>query len=70
LGGLGGVSILAQIIGSVAAIVIALTSGFIVYKTLNSLFGIRLEADEEMKGSDLTIHKLESYPEDVTSRFS
>jgi Amt family ammonium transporter len=70
LGGLGGVSILAQIIGSVAAIVIALTSGFIVYKTLDSLFGIRLEADEEMKGSDLTIHKLESYPEDVTSRFS
>ncbi len=70
LGGMGGVSILGQAIGTVAAIVIALVSGFIVYKTLDSLFGIRLEADEEMKGSDLTIHKLESYPEDVTSRFS
>jgi len=44
-------------------------SGLIVYKLLDSLFGIRLEADEEMKGSDLTIHKLESYPEDATSRF-
>ena len=70
LGGMGGVSILGQTIGTVAAIVIALVSGFIVYKTLDALFGIRLEADEEMKGSDLTIHKLESYPEDVTSRFS
>ena len=69
LGGMGGVSILGQIIGTVAAIVIALVSGFIVYKILDSLFGIRLEADEEMKGSDLTIHKLESYPEDATSRF-
>ncbi|MBT5985824.1 MAG: ammonium transporter [Nitrospina sp.] len=69
LGGMGGVSILGQAIGTVAAIVIALVSGFIVYKTLDALFGIRLEADEEMKGSDLTIHKLESSPEDATSRF-
>ena len=69
LGGMGGVSILSQAIGSVAAIVLALVSGFIVYKTLDSLFGIRLEADEEMKGSDLTIHNLEAYPEDISSRF-
>ena len=69
LGGMGGVSILGQTIGTAAAIVIALVSGFIVYKTLDALFGIRLEADEEMKGSDLTIHKLESSPEDATSRF-
>ena len=69
LGGMGGVSILGQTIGTVAAIVVALVSVFIVYKLLDSLFGIRLEADEEMKGSDLTIHKLESCPEDVTSRF-
>ena len=69
LGGMGGVSILGQTIGTVAAIVIALVSGFIVYKILDSLFGIRLEADEEMKGSDLTIHNLEAYPEDISSRF-
>ena len=69
LGGLGGVSILSQIVGSVLAAFIALTSGFIVYKTLDTLFGLRLEAEEEMTGSDITIHHLESYPEDVTSRF-
>ena len=70
LGGMGGVSILSQTIGSVAAIVIALVSGFIVYKILDSLFGIRLDAEEEMKGSDRTIHNLEAYPEDISSRFS
>ena len=69
LGGLGGVSILSQIVGSVLAVFIALTSGFIVYKTLDSLFGLRLDDEEEMTGSDITIHHLESYPEDVTSRF-
>jgi Amt family ammonium transporter len=69
LGGLGGVSILSQIVGSVLAVFIALTSGFIVYKTLDTLFGLRLDAEEEMTGSDITIHHLESYPEDVTSRF-
>ena len=69
LGGLGGVSILSQIVGSVLAAFIALTSGFIVYKTLDALFGLRLDAEEEVTGSDITIHHLESYPEDVTSRF-
>ena len=69
LGGMGGVSILAQTIGSVVAIIIALSSGFIVYKTLDTLFGIRLDAEEELKGSDLAIHSLEAYPEDISSRF-
>ena len=63
LGGMGGVSLLGQVIGSVMAILIALVSAFTVYKILDSLFGIRLSAEEEMRGSDLTIHRLESYPE-------
>ncbi|SVC18302.1 uncharacterized protein METZ01_LOCUS271156, partial [marine metagenome] len=63
LGGMGGVSLLSQVIGSVMAILIALVSAFTVYKILDSLFGIRLSAEEEMRGSDLTIHRLESYPE-------
>ena len=63
LGGMGGVSLLGQVIGSVMAILIALVSAFTVYKILDSLFGIRLSAEEELRGSDLTIHRLESYPE-------
>jgi len=70
LGGMGGVSLLSQTIGSVMAILLALVSGFAVYKILNSLFGIRLEAEEERIGSDLAVHHLESYPEESTSRFS
>ncbi len=60
---------MAQTVGSVIAIVIAVVSGFAVYKILDSLFGIRLEAEEEMKGSDLTVHNLEAYPEEIASRF-
>ncbi len=69
LGGLGEVSFLAQLIGTVAAIVVALVAGFVVYKVLDSLFGIRLEKDEELRGSDLVLHKIEANPEEVTSRF-
>ena len=69
LGGLGEVSLMAQSIGTLVAIAIALVFGFAVYKILDSTFGIRLTKEEEQKGSDLTIHKIESYPEQVTTRF-
>ena len=69
LGGLGEVSFIAQSIGTLFAIGIALLFGFSVYKILDVAFGIRLTKEEEQKGSDLTIHKIESYPEQVTSRF-
>ncbi|MFQ5671731.1 MAG: ammonium transporter [Nitrospinales bacterium] len=69
LGGLGGVSLTAQLVGSAAAILIALVFGFAVYKVLNASFGIRLSKDEEMRGSDLTIHKIDSYPEEGITRF-
>ncbi len=48
---------------------VALVAGFTVYKTLDSLFGIRLDKDDELRGSDLTVHKIEANPEDVTTRF-
>ncbi len=68
-GGMGGVSFLAQFIGSIIAIVVAVGFGFAVYKILDSTIGLRLTEEEEFKGSDLTIHKVESYPEDATTRF-
>jgi len=67
---LGEVSFVAQVIGSVAAITVALVAGFAVYKTMDSLFGIRLDKDDELQGSDITLHKVESTPEEVTSRYS
>ena len=69
LGGLGEVSLLAQLIGTLAAIVIALAFGFAVYKILDVTVGIRLSKEDEQRGSDLSIHNIGSYPEDGTSRF-
>jgi Amt family ammonium transporter len=63
LGGLGGVSLMAQIIGTLLGIVIALGGGFLVYFLLKKTVGIRLSAEEEFNGSDLSIHKITATPE-------
>jgi Amt family ammonium transporter len=64
LGGMGGVSFLSQLGGTVAAIVMALVSGFLVYGVLHKTIGIRLNEDEEFAGPDLSIHHIGAYPED------
>lgn len=69
LGGLGQVSFVAQLIGTLIAIVVAVVFGFTVYKVLDKTVGIRLDKEDEQRGSDLAIHNIESYPEDATSRF-
>jgi len=69
LGGLGQVSFVAQVIGTLLAIVVAVGFGFTVYIILDKTFGIRLDKEDEQRGSDLAIHNIESYPEDATSRF-
>ncbi len=64
LGGLGGVSLVAQLSGSLLAIVYALVSGFAVYFLIDKAFGFRLEADDEFTGPDLSIHRVHAYPEE------
>jgi Amt family ammonium transporter len=63
-GGMGGVSFSSQLMGSVLAAVFALVSGFIVYTALNKTIGIRLSAEEEFNGPDLSIHSIDAYPEE------
>jgi Amt family ammonium transporter len=63
LGGMGGVSLVSQIVGTVAALIFALCAGSIVYLALKNLFGIRLREDQELAGSDLSIHNTGAYPE-------
>ncbi|CAG9933386.1 ammonium transporter [Candidatus Nitrotoga arctica] len=63
LGGLGGVSLMAQIIGTLLGVVIAFGGGFLVYVLLKKTVGIRLSAEEEFNGSDLSIHKITATPE-------
>lgn len=69
LGGLGQVSFVAQLIGTLFAIIIALSFGFTIYLLLDKTVGIRLNSEDEQRGSDLVIHNIESHPEDATSRF-
>jgi len=64
LGGLGGVTIMAQVAGTVIGVVIALAGGFIVYGVMKSLVGIRLSQEEEFQGADLSIHKIAAEADD------
>ncbi len=58
LGGLGGVSLTAQLIGTLAGVGVALVGGLIVYGAIKALVGIRLSEEEEYQGADLSIHKI------------
>lgn len=62
LGGMGGVSVQAQLFGTLLCVVIALLSGSIVYGLLNALMGLRLDEESEFMGADLSIHKISSTP--------
>lgn len=63
LGGLGGVSFMSQLIGTLMGIGIALVGGFVVYGVIKKLVGIRLDKEEEFNGADLSIHKISATPE-------
>ncbi len=66
LGGIGGVSVVAQLIGTAGGIVIALAGGTLVYGLLKTIVGIRLDPEEEFEGADLTIHKITATPDHET----
>jgi Amt family ammonium transporter len=64
LGGIGGVSFVSQLLGTLAAILFALANSFLVYGLLAKTVGIRLSNEEEFRGADLAIHNIGAYPED------
>lgn len=64
LGGMGGVSFAAQLVGTLTGVVIGLAGGFIVYGTLKATIGIRLSEEQEFNGADLAIHKISSTPDE------
>jgi Amt family ammonium transporter len=63
LGGLGGVSVMSQLIGTVLGVSIAVVGGLLVYGLLKITVGIRLDAEEEYEGADLSVHKISATPE-------
>ena len=64
LGGLGGVSLASQFVGTALGVVVALLGGFLVYGVLKASIGIRLTQEEEYYGADLSVHKIGSLSQD------
>lgn len=62
-GGMGGVSFMAQLIGTLLGVSIALIGGFLVYGAVKAAAGIRLDQEEEFNGADLTFHRITATPE-------
>ena len=54
---------MAQFLGTFAAVAYALVLGSAVYLALKYTVGIRLTRDEELQGCDISIHHVGAYPE-------
>jgi Amt family ammonium transporter len=53
----------AQFIGTLLGVTWALVGGFVVYGVLRRTMGLRLSAEEEYDGADISIHKIGATPE-------
>lgn len=62
-GGMGDVSFMSQLIGTLAGIIVAIAGGLVVYGSIKRIVGIRLTEEEEYMGADLAIHKVSSSPD-------
>ena len=63
-GGMGGVTFMSQLVGTLAGIAVAFIGGYIVYSLVHKLFDIRLSREDEFAGADLSIHKINSMTRD------
>ncbi|NWF35844.1 ammonium transporter [Mariprofundus sp. KV] len=63
MGGAGGVTFMAQLIGTVTGVAVAVAGGFAVYGLVKATMGIRLSEEDEHMGADLAIHNISSTPE-------
>lgn len=67
LGGIGGVTFMSQLLGTLMGVAVAVIGGALVYGVLKAVVGIRLDQEDEFKGSDLSIHKIASTSEGEAS---
>ncbi len=63
LGGIGGISFMSQLCGTLLGILIAFIGGYAVYGILKKLVGIRLSPEDEFNGTDLSVHNITATPE-------
>jgi len=64
LGGLGGVSLISQLIGTGLGMAVAFGGGLLVYGVIKRVHGLRLSQEEEYYGADLSIHKIGAVSQD------
>ena len=67
LGGLGGVALGSQLLGTALGITIAVAGSAVIYGGLKITMGLRLDPEEEFNGADLTIHKIGATAERETA---
>lgn len=67
LGGMGGVSLMAQLIGTVGGVTVAVLGSLVVYGLLKRFVGLRLDPEAEFNGADLSIHKVSATAERETN---
>jgi len=63
LGGIGGVSLMSQLAGTLLGVGIALTGSLLIYGVLKKTLGLRLDPEDEFNGADLAIHRISTSPE-------
>ena len=64
MGGAGGVTFMAQLVGTLTGVSIAIVGGFLVYGIVKFTVGLRLSEEDEFMGADLAIHKVSANPEE------
>lgn len=63
LGGLGGVNLGAQVLGTLMGVAWAALAGLVVYGGLKATLGLRLDQEEEYDGADISIHRISATPD-------
>jgi len=63
LGGIGGVAFASQLLGTLLGIAIAVIGSGLVYGAIRAVTSLRLDAEQEFNGADLSIHKISATPE-------
>ncbi|TGQ24208.1 ammonium transporter, partial [Mesorhizobium sp. M00.F.Ca.ET.216.01.1.1] len=62
VGGRGGVSFGARVLGTLGGVVVATLGGALVYGAIRLTVGLRLDQEDEYNGADLSIHKISATP--------
>jgi Amt family ammonium transporter len=63
LGGVGGVTLGAQIAGTLVGVVVAFGGGYLIYGIIKSAMGLRMTEEAEYMGADLSIHRITAQPD-------